>query len=64
MPGGGVEDVDRAGAGAARRAAVEKPGAGGLRLQVKYNAVYHLLVERRPHGPYPWPVEHGRLYTS
>ena len=40
MPGGGVEDVDRAGAGAARRDALEKKGAGGLRLQVKYNAVY------------------------
>ena len=35
-----MEDVDRAGAGAARRDALEKKGAGGLRLQVKYNAVY------------------------
>ena len=38
MPGGGgeVKDVDRAEAGAARGQALEKKGAGGLRLQVKY----------------------------
>ena len=35
-----MEDVDRAAAGAARCDALEKKGAGGLRLQVKYNAVY------------------------
>ena len=32
--------MDRAAAGAARCDALEKKGAGGLRLQVKYNAVY------------------------
>ena len=35
------EDVDRTEIGAAREAALEKKkGAGGLRLQVKYNAVH------------------------
>ena len=57
MPGGGVEDVDRAGAGAARRDALEKKGA-------EVRGGYHLLVERRLHGPYSCPVEHGRLYCT
>ena len=43
MPGGGdeVKDVDRAEAGVARGQELEKKGAGGLRLQVEYNAVQH-----------------------
>ena len=38
-----MEDVDRAAAGAARCDALEKKGAGGLRLQVKYTVERHSL---------------------
>ena len=63
MPGGGVEDVDRAGAGAARRDALEKKGTGGLRLQVKYNAVYAYDVCTPVNTLRPDTVERHSLYS-